>query len=503
MPHQPKPSKPKQMTKNQLTKVYNETKTALNNEIVNNGLAGAIFGAGSPVNGQGFGGPGTSTVSQPAQIFNDLRWYFVSNFRQMLSEAYVELGLIQTLVNQPVEDAFRGGVDIQSKVLNPDQLSQLMDSLDRYGDIGIVSQGMKWNRLFGGAGVLILTDQDPTTPLNIAAIGTETPLEFRAVDMWELYFDLQNSGGYDPAIQDESYDFFSYYGVKVHKSRVILMKGLQAPSFLRPRLRGWGFSVVESVVRSVNQYLLGTNLIYELADEAKIDVFKIKNLVSTLMSPRGTAQIAQRIQLANREKNYNHALVLDGEDDYNQKQLSFSGLAEIMKEIRMQVASDLRMPVSKLFGTGSSGFSSGEDDIENYNAMVESTIRQQAKKDVLQVIELRCLKLFGSVPPDLSISFKPLRVLGLVDEEKVKDSQYGRLESMFDKGALSLNEFRQAVNVAELAVIQLDNRPEVEGADDLDVSKGEDSEEDGEESEGEQTDSPSDQQETAPEPKQD
>lgn len=484
-----KPTKKPKQSKTQLVELNNSLKQHINNEIVNNGLAGAVFGMGVPAQGYGFGGPNTSTVSQPTQIFNDLRWYFVSNFRQMLSEAYVELGLIQTLVNLPVDDGLRGGVEIRSKTLTPDQIAALKDALDRFDDIGKVGQALKWNRLFGGAGVLILTDQDPTLPLNMKAVTPNTPLEFRAVDMWELYFDLQNSEGYDPAIQDERYEYFSYYGTKIHKSRVIIMKGLQAPSFLRPRLRGWGFSVVESVVRSINQYLLGTNLIYELADEAKIDVFKIKNLVSSLMAPQGAAQIATRIELANREKDYNHALVLDGEDDYAQKQLSFSGLAEIMKEIRLQVASDLRMPISKLFGVGSSGFSSGEDDIENYNAMIESTIRQQAKSDILRVIELRCLKLFGSVPPDLSIAFQPLRVLSLVDEEDVKGKQFDRLLASFQAGALSLNEFRLAMNHNDLAVIQLEPREDVEGADELGVVKGDqaESEETKEETEEEQS----------------
>ena len=50
------------------------------------------------------------------------------------------------------------------------------------------------------------------------------------------------------------------------------MKGLTAPSFLRPRLRGWGFSVVEKLVRSINQYIKATDLGFEVLDEFKLDV---------------------------------------------------------------------------------------------------------------------------------------------------------------------------------------------------------------------------------------
>ena len=330
-------------------------------DLVKNGLAGAIFGGGYPGAGYGFGGPGTPTVSQAGELFNNLRWYFISNFRQQLSELFVEIGLIQVIVKQPVDDAFKGGVTVNSKQLSPDQLLELKDALVREDDIGKLVETFYWNRLFGGAGTLILTDQDPATPLNLDAINENTPLEFRACDMWELYFDLQNTEGYDAAIQNEKYEFFSYYGTKVHKSRVLKLKGLDAPSFLRPRLRGWGFSVVEALVRSVNQYLEGTSLIYELIDEAKIDVFGIKNLTNTLLAPGGTEQVGQRIQLANKQKDFQHALVMDSEDSYEQKTLTFSGLADVMREIRMQVACDLRMPLTKLFGISSAGFNSGED----------------------------------------------------------------------------------------------------------------------------------------------
>ena len=37
----------------------------------------------------------------------------------------------------------------------------------------------------------------------------------------------------------------------------------------------------------------------------------------------------------NEMKNFNNALVLDKNDEYDQKQITFSGLAEVMKENRI------------------------------------------------------------------------------------------------------------------------------------------------------------------------
>ncbi len=411
--------------------------------------------------GNGFGFPqnqGTlfsTQLSQPTTEFINLRWYLVSNMRQFLSEMYVELGLVQVICDLPVDDALRGGVKIKSLQLSEEQVEELTNSMDRDDDINTVGQGAKWTRLYGGGGILCLTDQDPATPLRLDLITADSPLEFRATDMWELFWDKQNTEGYDPSIQDVDFEFYDYYGIKIHKSRVMRMRGITAPSFIRPRLRGWGFSVVEALVRSINQFLKATDLTFEVLDEFKLDIYKIKNLINSLMQPGGQDAVQSRVQQANLMKNFQNAIVMDTEDDYVQKQLSFSGLAETMGQIRMQVASDMRMPLTKLFGISAAGFSSGEDDIDNYNAMVESQVRNKIKYIILRVAEVKCQKLFGFIPEDLSLEFRPLKMMTEEQEENVKNSQFARAIQAFQAGAISLDEFRNEINKAKLLDISL------------------------------------------------
>lgn len=418
---------------------------------VNNGLTEAILG----FNPNSLG----PQVQQVDTLFKNNRWYMISNMRQLLSQIYVEHGLVQTIVDVPVDDGLRGGVEVKTKQLSEDEIDLLLTEMEREEDLRIVGQALKWNRLFGGAGVVIITDQDPSTPLNLAAITEDSPLEFRAVDMWELFWSKQNTSDYSAVIDSNEFqdvEFYDYYGKKLHKSRVLKMKGLTAPSFIRPRLRGWGFSVVETLARSINQYLKSTELLFEVIDEFKIDVYKIKNLTNTLLQPSGTQKIQNRIQLANQQKNFQNAIVMDGEDDYVAKELTFGGIAETMAGIRMQIASDMRMPLTKIFGISAAGFSSGEDDIENYNAMVESQVRQKSKFDILRLVEIRCQKLFGYVPDDLKIEFKPLRILSAEQEENVKTQKFNRVLAAKTAGEIDSFEFREACNRGNLLEIKLD-----------------------------------------------
>jgi len=391
--------------------------------------------------------PFTPQNSRLDTIFINTRWNLISNYRTVLSEAYAEYGIVQTLVEQPVADAFSKGFDISTEQLDSSQKKKLETYLEKYQVIQTIQQAIIWARLYGGGGIVIMTEQNPSQPLDISAIKEDTPLEFVAADMWELYKD--NYKVWNPWNSDDDKKY-SYYGINLHKSRVFPIKGKEPPSFIRPRLRGWGMSELERVVRSINSYLKNQDLIFELLDEAKIDVYQLNGFNTAMLTAKGTKGAEERVRISNSLKNYLNALILDTNDKYEQKQLSFNGLSDILTQIRQGVAADLKMPMTKLFGVSAAGFNSGEDDIENYNAMIESEIRSKVKYIVVSVLELCCQKLFGFIPDDLSISFKSLRILSAEQEENMKNSQYNRLIQTYANGLLSAGDFMIGCNSANL-----------------------------------------------------
>lgn len=402
------------------------------------------------------------------------RWYILSNNRALLTEMYIEQGIVQTLVDQPVDDGFRAGFDIKAPELSADEIEKLQAYCDEHRVIESIMQAIKWARLYGGGAILVATNQRPNTPLNMNAINNTSPLSFIAVDEWELNFTQANLP--EAMLPDMLQPTYDYYGITVDGSRVLPIRGKQAPSLRRPQFRGWGMSALEPIVRSFNQYLKYQDVLFELLDEAKIDIYKIKGFTQTLMTKDGTQGVSKRIQLANTLKNYNNALTMDSEDDYDQKQITFAGLAEIMKEIRIQVACDLKMPVTKLFGVSSAGFNSGEDDIENYNSMIEGEIRSKSKYMVVQVLKICCQKLFGMVPEDLTITWKPLRILSAEQEENVKREKYARIQQTYQAGLMTDIEAKSAINKDSLLAIEIEETESEQltfgEEDDFSVEKG-------------------------------
>lgn len=433
-----------------------------------NSLSGFVENIGGW--GLPFNNPFAPQNSRLDTMFINTRWALITNFRSILSEAYAEYGIVQTLVDQPVADAFRTGYIIKTDSLNDGQKKQLQYYIERNRINEVIMEGFNWSRLFGGGGIIINTDQKPDEPLDYKKITKDSPLEFIAADMWELYTDIPM---WNPWENMDEAKTFNYYGLRLNRSRVLPIMGKKAPSFIRHRLRGWGMSELERVVRSINSYLKNQDLIFELLDEAKIDVYQLNGFNTAMLTAQGTKVAERRVQTANTLKSYLNALVLDVNDKYDQKQLSFSGLSDILNQIRQGVAADLKMPLTKLFGVSAAGFNSGEDDIENYNSMIESEVRSKAKNIVIPVLEVCCQKLFGFVPKDMSIEFKSLRILSAEQEENMKNSKFNRLIEAVANGLATPKQFMIGCNNDNLLPVTYTQK-DIEMASQIGITQFED-----------------------------
>jgi phage-related protein (TIGR01555 family) len=400
-------------------------------------------------------------LSQTATLIANNRYYLLSNDRNTLTYTYLTHGIVQTMIDQPVEDGFRGGIDISCDEIDAKDISELQNYLKNKGIIEEIKRAIKWARLFGGGGIVIDDGGEPNTPFRIDDISEKTPISFYGADLWELGMLNNNQYAEEKPYIDNSINEtpFNFYGKLLNKNRVLKVLGKDAPSFLRPQLRGWGMSELERLIRDLNSYLKNQDVIFELLDEAKIDVYKIQHFDQALISAEGTAGVQKRVQLSNQIKNFQNALVMDVNDDYQQKQVNFAGLAEMLVEIRKMISNSLRMPISKIFGQSITGMNGGEDDIENYNSMIESEIRNKFDNTILQVLKICCKKLFGIVPQSLSFEYKPLRMLSAPEAENVKNQKLNRILQLVNSGLLSAEEAINQINLDNLVSAKIQDVP--------------------------------------------
>lgn len=381
---------------------------------VNNGLSNALD---LPNNSNYLNNP----MLNPGVLFNNTSPVLLTYYWLELTYFYKSNGFIQTAINQIVDDAFRNnGLMIDSKTLSTDELEELKQALIDNGDIDAIMDCIRWGQLYGGGVVIANTEQDYKLPIDLEDLK-DKKLKFLASDRWQCKAD-----GVSPKLC-KTFTLCDYINddnlnnVTIDTSRIGIFTGVKAPYQLKSLLNGWGLSIFESIIPPLTQYLKAMGVTLELLDEAKIDVIKIMDLASTLMSPSGEALIRKRLKLVTDNKNYKSSIAMDSNDDYNQKQINFSGLPQMIEQIQYLVCAALKRPYSKIFGKGSSGFSSGEDDLENYNTIVDSEIRRPATKLIKWVINLRCCQLFGRELPDIVIKWRPLRVMTEKEQAEINN----------------------------------------------------------------------------------
>lgn len=392
------------MSKNK-NKKMNKTKFLTGDgNTVNNGLASAV---------------GITEQMNPNTIYANATPFLLSLNYIPLANTYKSNGFAKLAVDLPVSDCFRnGGYILNSATLEADELSKLQEYMEEH-DTEVIKQCLRWGRLYGGGLVLCSTKQKHDTPFNHETIYNKD-VEFLAVDRWQccpLATSLQLAEEF--LLQDDTMGAAGN-NIIFDKSRVKTFSGEVMPYYLRNILQGWGVSIFESIIPQLNQYIKANSVILELLDEAKIDILKIFELASLLGSAEGEKSVRTRCEIFAQQKNYKNMGVIDSNDDYQQKTMSFSGLHEILEKIFLLICSSLRIPYSKVFGRGASGFSSGEDDLENYNAMIMSELRVPAQPIIKWIAQIRACQLFGRKIDDLTITWKPLRVLSEKEEQELK-----------------------------------------------------------------------------------
>lgn len=375
------------------------------------------------------------TLFSPTSLLSSTPYFITQNAWVQLSNMYKSNGFMQQAVNGIVDDAFRNNaLIIDSSTLEDDEIEELKQALEDNGDIEAIKACLKWQQLYGGCSLIANTEQDYTTPL------TENfkKLEFIVGDRWhctpvgsspetcEKFLYTSN-----PSVKDINSN------IEIDKSRVFAYSGVVTPFYLKQMLNGWGMSIFESILPALNMYMEALGVSLELISEAKIDVFKIKDLATTLASRGGSTAIKKRLKLMADAKNYTSTIALDQNDDYDQKQINFSSLPQLIEQIQLLICSALKRPYSKIFGKGGSGLSEQTSDLENYYSIVDAEVRTPAIRMIKWVVDLRCVQLFGRRLPDFQPQWKPLKILSEQEEAEIKTKELDNVLKLFDRGIVS------------------------------------------------------------------
>jgi len=428
------------------TKNQNELKNSIDS------FYQAMQGANSP----GFGLNRKNDIN--SLTFNT-RTNLVTRHRQALEYLYATNSVVQTFIDVTTDDAFRKGIIISSSELDGDDINLLENYIKDHNVLNSLKSFRKYAKLFGGSGLVINLPQNPMNAIDIDSIEEDTPVAFYPISKWDFWSTNVNV---DPMNAYDAFDFQqSHYvvrGQQIHRSKVMISTGHESPPFLKSSLQGWGISELERFVDPLMRNEKILRALHELIDEAKISVYGIKGLFSSILSDSAqTNAFVQAMQQLDALKSFTNGLYLDSEHTFEQRELGvLSSVAGIMEQVRIDIAAAARIPSDILYCQSSNGLGSGEDTVELYNGIVE-TEREEVRGALNLVIKVLCKKLFGFIPENLDIEFHSLRVLNSEQEENIKNQQLQRIKTSLELGLITKKQAMDMMNQEKILPLTVDN----------------------------------------------
>lgn len=316
-----------------------------------------------------------------------------------LTKLYEGNGLFTKIIDRPSEEAVKHGLDIEW----PDEETSeyIEDELDRLEFEDRFTTAEKWARLYGGAIIVMITDDGK--PL-------EEPLDFRhfkriielrvfersivQADISQLgYFNFRDSlEGKTVYDEPEYYDVFSTLGTfRVHRSRCLVFRNGRVPQQTTNSLyRYWGIPEYVKIKRALRECITTHEYGTKMLERSVQAIYKMKNLANLLSTDDGENKVLQRLQVIDMARGILNSIAIDNEgEDYNFISGSMAGVSEIINSTCNMLSAVTEIPQTILFGRSPSGMNStGESDFENYYNMVENIQKQNMKKNVKRLLKL-------------------------------------------------------------------------------------------------------------------
>ena len=394
------------------------------------------------VTGMGVRGRDRVTANQVAMVY-------ILTFPE-LAELYVGDGLGKRVVDMPSDDATRAGWDIEG---DPD--GKLNDEMGRLNVQKHFNEGLRWQRLFGGALTVCIWDDgqplyrpfkfNPQRPQKLVSMRTHS-----ASEIWIMPTDLDT----DPL--SPRYDLPTMFTIRrmygppyaVHWTRVFEWRGSPVPDRTMYGMdlyrRYWGFGVIQAAFQAMSSMGLTWNAVSNLLQEAVIGKYTLTNLAQLLME-NDYAGIEQRMMNLEQSKNILKGVLLGEGESYSRDALTFAGLADVIDRMMQNMSSEVGIPVSLLYGRGPAGMNAtGEGDARQYYDSVAAMQDKELRSPLQTLAVWLGASALPKVDPDeFNVRFRPVWSMS---EKEMAETKYkmAQADSLYKvNGILSPKEIRR------------------------------------------------------------
>lgn len=324
-----------------------------------------------------------------------------------LEAAYIENWIARAIVDYPVDDATREWRNFSTK-----NAKDLQEAEKVYNVQAITQEAFKWSGLYGGAGVLMLTDQDLAKPLRLDRLKKGSLRKLKVLDRM-----LITGAKYNVTdILADNYMRPDIYRVNggmqdIHHSHFVIAPGAVLPMRLRLLNGGWDDSQLRRCLEDIKDSAAAKGGIAALILEANVDTISRANLSNDLSSGDMDEAIAKRYQLFGMMKSLFRIGLLDSNEVYERKAVSFGGLGDVLSVLMEWTSGASGIPMTRLFGVQAKGLGdSGQGDMNNYNNTIRGNQEARYRPFLQRIDEVLVRSTLGWMPDDLDFDFAPLAI---------------------------------------------------------------------------------------------
>lgn len=339
---------------------------------------------------------------------------------QTINALYRSHWIVRRIIDVIPEDMIKNGYHILTQ-LSPDQIKKIVRCDRTTRTSRRILEGLKWGRLYGGAGALIMIEGHENQldqPLDYDMIMPGSYKGLLVLDRWsgvtpedKLVSDISDPEFGMPEYYTVSSDALTV-GIRVHHSRIIRFMGRPLPYLEQLAETYWGASELEHVIDELKKRDNVSWNIAMLTFMANLRVMKMDGMGQLLATGNEQAQMQlyNTIQGMNAMMNNNSLQVLGENDSYETHQYTFGGIGETYDRFMMDVAGAAETPVTKLFGRSPAGMNAtGESDMQNYYDTIEEKQEADLRPVYDKILPIMFISTLGGIPDDWDYEFNPVR----------------------------------------------------------------------------------------------
>jgi len=348
-------------------------------------------------------------------------WYFTPLDQQQAENAYRSNWMSRKAIDIPALDMMREGWAWQC---SKEEIALIEAEEKRLKVHSRVFKAIKQADLLGGSGIIISDGKNNhSEPLALDTIQKGGIDFIRVMDRYQLSSGLLDFDPMSPTYMEPLYyDLIGAAGgtIRIHPSRVVRFIGAELPVDSQILYDRWGDSKLDSIEIAIRDATAGQQGIAALVQEAKVDVYQIDGFMEGMKSEVYKRAVVERFSLVQSMKSTVNALVLDKNDEYQQKTINFAQLPEVQR-LQLQIVSGAAdIPATRYLGQSPSGMNAtGDGDLNNYYDRIKADQELKLREPLEKLMDVVVRSALGDRPNDCQFRFRPLYQMSEKDKADI------------------------------------------------------------------------------------